>query len=204
MSQNKIILISKEDVWKYGHHGMTSASRDIFEEFYKCIRSTFLNQFKEPLIAELIEQIYNIREWERDMFAAYSKAATARTNSIDLRLYKEQKINIPEEQELNNNQLVVINLSDFDKVVYNDFESFFKNANHGYIRTEDGRQYADELWKIFIQDFSIKDLKDQKQQELMDALEWKLRLERALNIYLKNNTILQWHIFLSEFVRHEY
>ena len=152
MDKSKRIYFYKEDVWTQGDHWMSSASRDLFEHFYKSIKATFLNQFTDPKIQELIEKIYNVRKWESSMFAAYSEAAKNQTQAHVI-IYEEKRRPLPEEIEYIRDQIVERDSMTYDKTIYLDFDSFFTFADHGFIKSEKSRDIVYNLWKNFIKDF---------------------------------------------------
>lgn len=126
MNKTERIYLHKEDVWAEGDHWMSSASRDIFEHFYKAIRNTFMDRYKDPTIVECAENIVHQRLWSSNCFSLICESAKNKTVP-NLPGYKLGREKFPEELEYFRNEDKVHHQvqGDFDEVIYKDFEHFF-------------------------------------------------------------------------------
>ena len=198
MRSSKRIYLHKEDVWSNGDHWMTSASRDIFEHFYKSIKSTFLNQFKDEKIKEFIEKINNVRHWKRNLFNTYSDAAKNKTNNIIIQQYTESCLPLPEEKEYYDGSVIHKHEMSHDQKIYSNFDLFFKQADHGFDHSLSGKKACYDIYRIFIKKISYENLQIQLDEELSDALKWQQQLHLSLISYINENSNLSWHQFLSQ------
>lgn len=197
MRSSKRIYLHKEDVWSNGDHWMSSASRDIFEHFYKSIKSTFLNQFKDQKIREISEKINNVRQWESQLFNVYHDAAMRKTTEVSIKEYHEICFPLPEENEYNEGIVVPKHKMIYDPIIYPNFETFFKQANHGFDASLSGKQTCYGLYRLFIKKNSYENLQQQLTEELLEARNWQQQLHSIYISYLNQNSDLSWHKFLS-------
>lgn len=200
MKKKDKIYFHKEDVWKSAPHWMSSASRDLFETFYKSIKSSFLNKFKDDKIKEIVEKIHNVRKYERAVFSvAYKIAKKEIDYSLDaFPIYEEKRLPLPDEQEFDDERNVVPkDKMTFDPIVYSDFEYFFYNADHGFFKTDSAIKTVYDLWILFMKEFTIEDLEKQFSEELEIAMKWDFYLKKYSKQYLEDGNGLNWHRYLS-------
>jgi hypothetical protein len=198
MSSNKRILISKEDVWSNGKHWMSSASRDIYEHFYKSIKSTFLHQFEDPKIIELVERIVNVRKWDSECSKYYYQKALDRVIECDPPIYIDKRIPLDKEIEYFGEDIVEQKNMTHDPRIYKDFKSFFKYADHGWDSTKRGEEICLELYNLFIQDINIISLQNQLDNELEKVKNWNKFYEKSLIKHVNDNIDQKWFRFLSD------
>lgn len=193
MNKSERIYIHKEDVWAEGDHWMSSASRDIFEHFYKAIRNTFMVRYQNQVILELAEQIIHQRTWSQNCYSLISEAAKNKTIPVlpEYQLGREQFI---EELEYFRNQDTVRSQteSDFDPVIYQDFDHFFKSANHGYGQDEESRDIIFQLYFNFMKPYSEELLIRQLASERNES---ELFLNEMIDELLEFNNQNQYKVF---------
>ena len=191
------IYIHKEDVWANAPTKMSSASRDIFEHFYKSIKYTFFHQFKD--YQEIIGKIQNSRNWSSACSLAFSEASRTRQELV-LPKYLDQSIPLPKEQEFAGNDVLEVNDTDYDHKIYSDFEDFYNNADHGYVKSKKGREICLRLYKCFIQEVSLETLTQQLHEELTETHKWNNYSIKALKEYREQSSPLSWHNWLSKYL----
>lgn len=198
-SKNKIFLF-KDDVWSNANTGFSSASIDIFEFYYKAIRSTFLNQFKDNEIQIIAKKILGVRAWESESSKLISNAANQRNLNIVINDYSNQEGFVQKETYWDNSlqKTVFLNENDCDPVIYSDFESFFLKANHGFDLTDGGKVICFRLWNCFIQKISIESMLKYLDCELTASKSW-VNLELLfLKDYIFENIPMEFHAYISK------
>lgn len=193
----KTIYIHKEDVWANAPTKMSSASRDIFEHFYKAIKYTFLNQFQSH--QEIVGKIHNARNWANACSLAFSEASRSRQQVV-LPVYTAQAECLPQEYEFQGEEVLEINDNDYDHKIYSDFEDFYNHADHGYIKSEKGREICLRLYNCFIQEVSAEALTRQLQAELNETKKWNIYSMKALKEYNQKDSPLSWYTWLSQYL----
>ena len=179
-----LIYLSKEDVWGNAPTNMSSASRDIFDDFYDSIYGTFLNQFNSPEQKDLMEKIQGVRNWYLESIVDIDNTAEGKQDDLQkIPKYIENKIAITQTQGNDTN-------------IYPDFETFFQKAEHGYYKNDEARETVLELYNFFIQDFSTKNLQDVLNQE---TAYYTLSIKKQLNTlkdYVKAGRPGRWFDFM--------
>lgn len=194
---NNSFFLHKEDVWSKAPTRMSSASRDIFEHFYKAIKRTFKHQFKDH--QDTVGKIQNLRDWSCNCSSIVYESAKSRNVNITLPEYVERIAELPRETVFNGEEVLEVKEEDYDPKVYSDFEDFFMNADHGYYKTEKGRKVCLDLYRCFIQGVSKEKLQIQLKEEINSEKKWIENLISALNEYVKSESKLSWHQFLMNF-----
>lgn len=194
---NKPIYTHKEDVWSKAPTKMSSASRDIFEHFYKAIKNTFKNQFINH--QELVGRIQNLRDWSSNCSSLIYEAAKSQSANITLPDYVDRVAKLPEEHVYQGENVLEIKEDEYDPKIYSNFEDFFQNADHGYYKNDKGREVCLNLYRCFIQEVTKEKLQLQLQTELNSEKRWLEYLISALNEYVKKESNLSWHQFLMNY-----
>lgn len=190
--KDRKIYLHKEDVWANGDHGMSSASRDIFEYFYKAIKTTFMSRLEDEQILILMERIQNIRNWSRECILVISKGADDKVSDVKLPLFVDKRAPLPEEREFQGDLVLLVNDADYDKIKYSDFEDFFKRANHGL---EDWK-YCRKLYFNFMKEVDVSHLGEQLEIELFNARHWAEINLFYLKKFVETKSSLGYHRFL--------
>lgn len=199
------IYLHKEDIWGNAPHWMTSASRDLFEHFYKAIKMTFLEQFKEPNINKKVKQILNLREWSSECSQIISKSADNKNPNFTLPILDlDKELDLPVEYEYDGDKIVPEEERIFDQNIYNTFEEFYNKADHGWDMNEKGKEICLGLYNHFIKEFNLKDLEEQMNHEIKESKNWNSLLMKSLKQYIESNSELKWHQFLFQEIDKEY
>ena len=189
MIRHPELLLNKSDVWSNGNHWMSSASRDIFDDFYDSIAATFLNQFQTPEQIKALEELNALREWHIREIINISNSAQSRRR-YDIKKFKLHRKPIdwstPYEY----------------KIIHTDFDDFFDNAPHGWC-LDNGKETCLGLYDLFIRDFSLENIQRvfnyEKEERIKD-------LEEDLNTlyeYLEQDKYTKWFVFLRKRIFNE-
>ena len=191
------IYIHKEDVWSKAPTKMSSASRDLFEYFYKAIKYTFLNQFKGH--EELVGRLENARNWGDACSSAFYRAVENK-QQVELPVYEDKIAPLPKENEFYRDEVLEVNDNDYDHRVYGNFEEFFEYADHGWMKSEKGKEICLRLYNCFMQEVTLDKLRQQLDNELSEIHWWNTHSLAALNQYLKANSNDSWGNFLMKYL----
>jgi len=194
-------LIHKEDVWSHADNWMSSASRDLFDHFYRCIKSTYKAQYSSKDKLKLIENIYHLREWKQNCFSAITDSAKKETVIPELITYIKSRTSTPSEREYLRD--VVIEEKDiiYDPKVYDTFEDFFDNADHGWGDSKKCRTIVFDLYNNFMQDFSIDNLKKQLNDEKKEYLKSNEVDLQILSKFKNQKKEKIWYRFWIDYLR---
>lgn len=197
---NNRVYLYKDDVWAHAPTGMTSASRDIFDFYYRAIKYTFNEQFNNNEIKTLSKKIMNVRNWFELNSSCIAQSANKKDANYTLIPYIESEAEFPIESEWSEDyaRYIVPDESLFDKKIYTNFEDFFENANHGYNKTAGGRVVCQKIWSCFIQDISVEKLQKVLKLEIEVANAWIKIDEAILKIYLDQGSADSWFNFVSK------
>jgi hypothetical protein len=193
------IYIHKEDVWAEGNHWMTSASRDIYEHFYKAIRNTFIDRYKDPQLLEVAEQILHLREWFNHNYGLINVAS--KTKSMpELTEYKVNRKAMPDEIEYfrNEDRTHKQTENDFDPIIYPDFDSFFNKANHGYGTSEKSKRIIFDLYQLFMKQYSVGSLKLQLETEYKEKSQFLHDMLNDLKLFNGQSEYDKFHKFIMK------
>lgn len=193
LAEHKRFLISKEDVWANGKTMMSSASRDIFDHFYLAIHTTFRRQFSEIDINLVARKILGVRAWEFNHLKVITAHAEDKLEMPTLSAYSGQMEfdwDLFDNNDFQNDE--------FDPKIYLSFDDFFENANHGYIKSSEGKVICKRMWDCFIQDISLENIKISLTSEINLARAWLDIESQILKKYLKENPDQSWFKFLDD------
>lgn len=191
------IYIHKEDVWSKAPTKMSSASRDLFEHFYKAIKYTFLNQFKGH--EEMVGRLENARNWG-DACASSFYRAVENKQTVNLPNYEDKVAPLPKENEFHRDEVLEVNDLEYDHRVYANFEEFFEYADHGWMKSEKGKEICLRLYNCFMQDVTATKLQQQLDNEIAEINWWNNHSTAALEQYLKEGSIKSWGNYLGKYL----
>jgi len=199
------IYLHKEDVWGNAPHWMTSASRDLFEHFYKAIKITFLEQFNDKEINSKVKQILNLRKWSSECSIIIGNAAKNKNLDYILPILNiKDELELPKEYEYKGDKIIPEEERIFDQNIYSDFDDFYTKADHGWNISEKGRDICLGLYNHFIKKFDLNDLEEQMSHERKEINNWNSFLIKSLKEYVDSNSELKWHHFLMKEIDKEY
>lgn len=109
---------------------MTSASRDLFDHFYKAIKITFLEQFNDKEINSKVKQNLNLRKWSSECSIIIGNAKENKNlDSILPILNIKDELELPKEYEYKGDKIIPEEERIFDQNIDTTFNEFYNKAN---------------------------------------------------------------------------